>query len=115
MTHSSAAEQIPPPVEPGRQMAQLRDVLTLVEQIAGRNSKDWSEEGAGPAAAYEDALPVKQRRFEALAAETATWAAAGLEALLAIQHAPEPPRAAAAALAAELDRALADLDRLLRA
>ena len=44
------------------------------------------------------ALPIVQRRFEALAAETALWAAAGVEALLAAGDAA-PPRAAAARLA----------------
>ncbi|MNC94056.1 hypothetical protein D3C83_108210 [compost metagenome] len=54
-----------------------------------------------------------QRRFEALANETALWAAAGVEALLASGDGA-PSRAAAARLARQLDNALAALGALLR-
>ena len=118
MTHQSPAQQMPLPVEAGRQMAQLRSVLLLVEQMAGRMPSGGEdallEEGARLSSAFDDARPVVQRRFEALVTETAAWAAAGVEALLAHQDSPEPPRAAAAALAVELDRTLDDLSRLLR-
>jgi hypothetical protein len=119
MTHHSPAQQTPLPVEAGQQVARLRSVLLLVEQMAGRALPSWPDaildESARLSSAYGDALPVVRRRFEALANETAAWAAAGVEALLSHHDAPEPPRAAAAMLAAELDGALFDLGRILRA
>jgi len=117
MTH-----QAPPSVptagpDPGRQLAQLREALRLVERIAGRTATpsrdDRLDEAARISGAYETALPVVQRRFEALAAETAIWAAAGVEALLAAPDAA-PPRAAADRLAARLEAALTDLAAILR-
>jgi len=98
--------------DPGRQVAQLREALRLVERIAGGTAPpghdDALDEAARISIAYETALPVVQRRFEALAAETAIWAAAGVEALLAAESGA-PPRAAAARLARQLDAALSRL------
>jgi len=117
MTH-----QAPPPAslsaaDPGRQIAQLREALRLVERIAGRpdtRGDDFRlDEAARVSEAYDRALPVTQRRFEALAAETVIWAAAGVEALLISDNGP-PPRAAAARLADSLARALSDLEASLR-
>ena len=100
----------------GRQIAQLREALRLIERIAGRpagpQADDALDEAARISAAYEAALPVVQRRFEALAAETAIWAAAGVEALLAAGEAA-PPRAAAARLADSLGKALRELEASL--
>ena len=106
-------------VDAGRQVAQLRTVLLLVEQMAGRNVSSHGQdqildESARVSSAYGHALPVARRRFEALAGETAAWAAAGVEALLAHKGPDMPPRAAAAALADELDRAISELVRALR-
>ena len=113
MTHQ--APPCPTPdTNPGRQLAQLREVLRLVERLAGRTgaTEAWLDEAARVSAGYDHALPIVQRRFDALAAETAGWAAAGVEALLAAgQHAP--PAAAAARLADRLDRAIRDLTALL--
>lgn len=100
----------------GRRIAQLRHVLELVRQLAQGSAPaaiaDAAlDESARFASAYANALPVVQRRFDALAAETATWAAAGVEALLAAGDAP----AAAAQLATEIDRALRELRAVLRA
>lgn len=117
MTH-----QAPPPTplagpDPGRQVARLNEALRLIEHIAGRPASprhdEALDEAARISAAYDAALPVAQRRFEALAAETAIWAAAGVEALLAAGEA-EPPRAAAARLAGQLDAALKALAACLR-
>ena len=99
----------------GRQLAQLREVLRLVEAVAGRPSASGAPEGpldeaARVAAAYGDALPIVQRRFDALVAETVAWAAAGVDALSRAGG----PRPAAARLADELDRALEDLLALLK-
>ena len=99
----------------GRQVAQLRQVLLLVEQIAGRGDPARTaevalDEAARVAAAYGDALPVVQRRFDALVAETVAWAAAGVEALSLAGG----PRPAAARLADELAQAIDDLGELLK-
>ena len=125
MTHQSASFHPSTGADAGRQLAQLRHVQALVEQIAGRSAPRSRaevelDEGARLSDAYDRALPVVQRRFDILATETACWAAAGVEALLASGGAPRaaavqrPPRAAAAALADELDRAQAALGEVLR-
>ncbi len=113
MTHQSARFYPSTGADAGRQLAQLRHVQALVEQIAGRASSASDaalDEGARFSDAYDRALPVVQRRFDILAAETACWAAAGVEALLA---AGGTASAAAAALADELDRAQAALAEIL--
>ncbi|HYG30092.1 MAG TPA: hypothetical protein VD887_07750 [Allosphingosinicella sp.] len=98
-----------------RQLAQLRQLLLLVERIAGRQSRDGADAALDEAArigvAYGEALPVLQRRVDALTAETSAWAAAGVEALS--RAGGSPP--AAARLADELSDALNDLAKLLNA
>jgi hypothetical protein len=117
MTHQAPPSSAPPGADPGRQVAQLREALRLVERIAGRQESSSREarleEAARISDAYERALPIAQRRFEALVAETALWAAAGVEALLAAGAEP-PPRAAASRLAATLERTLSEMAVLLR-
>lgn len=116
MTHQAPPSTAAPGSDPGRQVAQLREALRLVERIAGGAPAPPGDRGLDEAArisvAYESALPLVQRRFEALAAETAIWAAAGVEALLAAESS-EPPRAAAARLARQLETALSQLAALL--
>ena len=117
MTHQAPPSAPPPGADPGRQVAQLREALRLVERIAGRaadaSARDSQlDEAARVSDAYDRAPPVAQRRFEALAAETAIWAAAGVEALLVAGDAP-PPRAAASRLADSLGRALEEMAALL--
>src|SRR3954470_16159018 len=117
MTHQAPPSSAPPGADPGRQVAQLREALRLVERIAGRPESSSREgrldEAARISEAYERAMPVAQRRFESLVAETALWAAAGVEALLAAGQSA-PPRAAAARLAATLERTLGEMTALLR-
>jgi hypothetical protein len=117
MTHQAPPSSAPSGADPGRQVAQLREALRLVARIAGRPISSSPERRLDEAArisdAYERALPVAQRRFEALVAETALWAAAGVEALLAAGNGAAP-RAAAARLAAALERALSEMAALLR-
>ena len=114
MTHQAPPPVPPPGADPGRQVAQLREALRLVERIAGREEGGDDaglDAGARISEAYARALPVAQRRFETLVAETTLWAAAGVEALLA----GEPPsRAAAGRLAGALERALSELAAALR-
>jgi hypothetical protein len=115
MTHQSPPAAPPSGADPGRQVAQLREALRLVERIAGhRESASHDarlDEAARVSEAYARALPVAQRRFEALAAETSVWAAAGVEALLIAGE--DAPRAAAARLAHSLERALSEMAALL--
>jgi hypothetical protein len=117
MTHQAPPPPQPSAADPGRQIAQLREALRLVERIAGRPAlaadESRLEAAATVSAAYVRALPVAQRRFDALAAETAIWAAAGVEALLLSGDGP-PPRAAASRLADRLTGALNALEASLR-
>jgi len=116
MTHQAPPSVPPPGADPGRQLAQLREALRLVERIAGRPCSPppdaLLDEAARISEAYACALPIAQRRFEALAAETSVWAAAGVEALLIAGE--DAPRAAAERLARSLERALNELAGLLR-
>lgn len=97
-----------------RQLAQLRQVLLLVREIAARPDTRSAErdldEAARIGAAYGKALPVLQRRIDALVAETAAWAAAGVDALTRAGGS----QAAAARLADELGAAIEDVLRLLK-
>ena len=115
MTHQAPPTPASAGPDPGRQIAQLREALRLVERLAGeqRAHDRGLDEAARISSAYDVALPVVQRRFEALANETALWAAAGVEALLASGNGA-PSRAAAMRLARQLDTALGDLAALLR-
>jgi len=115
MTHQAPPTPASAGPDPGRQIAQLREALRLVERLAGeeRAHERALDEAALISSAYDAALPVVQRRFEALAGETALWAAAGVEALLAAGNGT-PSRAAAIRLARQLDTALGDLATLLR-
>lgn len=117
MTHQAPPSAPAPGADPGRQFAQLRQALLLVRTIAGdpagaAASDGQLDEAARVSAAYDAALPVVQRRFDALAAEAAAWTSAGVEALLAA-GAERPARAAAIRLGHELERALGELARLL--
>ena len=115
MTHQAPPTPATAGPDPGRQVAQLREALRLVERIAGteRPHDRALDEAALISSAWDAALPVVQRRFEALANETALWAAAGVEALLSSGPVP-PSRAAAARLALQLETALDELIALLR-
>ncbi|MDB5697968.1 MAG: hypothetical protein JWN69_772 [Alphaproteobacteria bacterium] len=111
----SSAGWAPGSTDVGQQIARLCHVLKLVEKIAGRTP--WPrddttlDDHARISNAYGHAPPIVQRRFDALAGETAAWVATGVEALLAAGD--EPARAAAEQLARELDRAIAGLSKML--
>ena len=112
MTHQSSTSYVPGEAASGRQVARLRHVLALVEEIAGQPSSFSGhalDEDAMISSAYEDAPPIVQRRFDALAAEIAAWAATGVKLLL--RDTANPPRAAARRLAEDLSRALRKLGR----
>ena len=103
----------------GAEVAQLRRVLALVEQIAGLGHSGGADaeldEAARVSAAYENAMPIVQRRFDELASQTARWAAAGVSALVAVRERDRPAAAAAARLADELRKALAQLRAIVSA
>jgi hypothetical protein len=118
MTHQSPGYDAAGPADAGQQVAQLRHVLGLVGQIAGRGAPLLAtdallDENARIISAYSNASSLVQRRFDALAGETAAWATSGIEALLAVDDGDEPPRAAASRLALELETALQRMARLL--
>ena len=117
MTQQAQIERGASCADPGGQVAQLRRVLRLVDEIAGRASgsdgDDGFDEAARFSASYADALPIDQRRFDRLAAETTLWTAVGMKALLALQDKERPTRAAAERLADELDGALERLSLIL--
>ena len=102
----------------GAEVAQLGQVLLLVEEIAGKpvtRNDEALDQAARIGAAYERALPIDQRRLDQHAADTARWAAAGLQALLQIEEQGRSCRAAARALAERLARALRELEKIVRA
>jgi hypothetical protein len=109
------------PIDAGRQIAQLRHVLRLVEELGGLaalpGASDTSgadlDEAARIGALYHQAHTIVQRRFDTLAAETAAWSAAGVEALLAAGETRSP--AAVRRLAEELEAALRNLVAMLPA
>lgn len=93
----------------GGEIAQLRQVLALVEELAGQGGLPADpalDEAARVSAAYQAAMPIVQRRFDQEAARTARWAAAGLEVLLTLKERGLPVRAAAGRLAEELHKSL---------
>ena len=119
MTHQSTHATMPGLADAGGQVAQLRELIALVDEIAGRQHGPTRDEGLDEAArvsaAYAHAWPVAQRRFDRLAAETAGWAAAGVETLLKLSDGGRPAAAAAAVLGDALRQALAALRAVVRA
>ena len=95
--------------EAGRRIAQLHELRQLVGRIAGESGptdEDRLGAAAAIAAAQDKASGIARRHFEAQASETAAWATAGVEALVAI----EPnAKAAAARLAQRIDAALREM------
>lgn len=117
MTQPQAPLYAPGTADAGGQIAQLRQVLALIEELAGRAPAsprgEAMDEAARISAAYAAALPIDQKRFDSLAAETARWAAAGVGALLKLEEGGMPVRAAAERLAEELSAALRQLAQRL--
>ncbi len=112
MTHQSAPSAPAGAADPGRAVAELRHVLGLVEELAGRSPAGTAaalDEAARIETAYANAWPIAQRRFDRLAADTAAQAAAGVEVLLALEDRGRPTRGAARGLASHLDEALKGL------
>lgn len=117
MTHQLQPFLVSTGTDAGRHFAQLRQVLRLVEELAGRGTSALEQdavldEGARVSSTYEAATPIVQRRFDTIAAEASTWSAACVQALLAAGDRRSP--AAAARLADEISGALKELRALLR-
>jgi hypothetical protein len=117
MTHQAASPRSLAGTDAGGHVAQLRRVLALVEEMAGRAPGPAGDgaldEAARIGAAHGCALPIVQRCFDRLAAEITASATAGMRALLALQDGERPTRAAAARLADELARSLERLELIL--
>src|SRR3954463_8858511 len=117
MTQHDVPLYAPGLADAGGQVAQLREVLALIEEIAGARAQARGdaalEEAARVSAAYAAAPPVAQRRFDERAAATARWAAAGVETLLKLQDAGRPCAPAAGALAKALRAAIGELARIV--
>jgi hypothetical protein len=114
MTHQPSRSDIAEASAPVEHVARLRHVLALIEEISGcipATSETALGEDARISCAYERAPPILRRRYDALAGETAAWAAAGVKALL--RDAVNPPRGAARLLAHDLRKALKRLATLL--
>jgi hypothetical protein len=96
-------------------VAELRQVLRLVSEMAGRPlaAPDALDEDARIASAYADALPIVRVCFDRLASEATAQATAGIRALIAIRDAGRPTRAAAARLADSLAGSLGRLAVIL--
>lgn len=113
MTHQSTHAYMPGLADAGGQVAQLRQVLALIDEIAGRQHPPVHDqpldEAARVSAAYAHAAPIVQRRFDRLASETAAWAAAGVETLLRLSDGGRPAAAAAGVLGDALRKALKSL------
>lgn len=99
-----------------RRLAQLAHVRSLVGEIAGKpavSEEQTIDRSARIGAAYDAALPIAQKRFDTLAAETAAWAAAAAQALLDTRGNPEACPAPAACLATELEKAERRMEHIL--
>lgn len=98
---------------PAEQVAQLRAIRALVDELAG-NAPAGSVAAHGDLDRLYDRAPsIAQRRFDALAGETAAYAAAGLSALIAERGAGGTVAGAAAHLAREMERSIRRMETLL--
>lgn len=117
MTHLPPPSPPPSAADAGRQVAHLRHVLRLVRELAGldRTAEDGGMALADEArlsAAYAAAPPLIQRRFDAMVAETAAWAARGIEALITADQNGMAPSSAAEPLATALADAIRRIEAL---
>lgn len=117
MRHQSHNDGIRVPIDAGRQVAQLRHVLRLVEELSGVCAEPAAgdaalDEAARISSLYQQVEPVVQRRFDTLAAAIASWSTAGVEALLAAGDERSP--GAIRRLADELRAGLEELSALLQ-
>lgn len=117
MTHQHPVRAAWGDPDAGSRLAQLAELEALVARIAdvappAAHGAAALDRDARLSTAYDDASPIVRKRFDALAQETALWAAAGVEALL---HGSGAPAAAAVQLRAELAMARSRLAAMLPA
>ena len=116
MTHQAPPAPASSGSDAGRQVASLREAWLLVRSLSGgfaaMERDAMLDEAARFSSAYDQAPPVVQRQFDAVAGEMTAWAAAGVEALLAAGD--NPPPAPADRLAGAMEDGLARLKALLR-
>ena len=114
MRHQWPIEKQPESSSGNRQIADLRHLLALVQEIVGESSPsgDALNEMARISSDYDAAPAIVQRRFDACATETTEWAAAGIKAVTG-SSGSHPPRAAARRLADELGRAIKRLGKIV--
>ena len=102
----------PTPADAEEQRRRLRTALALVEQMAGEPAAPPPTPDQG--AARSAPPPIALRRFDALATEAGAFAAAGIAALIRYQDDTGQACAPAAAqLARDMRRALAEMERLI--
>lgn len=100
---------------PEQQMAELRAIRSLVQELGGLSAELDSEAPHAPLdSRYTAASPLVRDQFDALANETAAIAAAGLSALIAGRRHGHGGHAAASLLVKEMDRAIGTMERILR-
>ena len=113
-----ASHPAPGLADAGGQVAQLHRILFLVAELGGGSATPEGpalDQAARISAAYQNALPIDQRRFDAAAGETVRWATAGAEALLKVEESGLPCRAASRSLAGALAGALHTLSGIVNA
>ena len=98
---------------PSEQVAQLRAIRSLVEELAGLAPRADHPLAVDLDRRYDVASPIAQRHFDALAGETAAYAEAGLSALIAGRGAGGEISGGAAHLAREMARSIQRMETLL--
>lgn len=113
MSNLASSPMADPRPAPAEQIAQLRAIRALVDELAG-NAPPGQQTARGDLdLRYDRAPSIAQRRFDALAGETAAYAAAGLSALIAGRGAGGLVNGAAAHLAREMERSIRRMEMLL--
>jgi hypothetical protein len=110
LSPSPIADARPAPAE---QVAQLRAIRALVDELAGNVPARIETPHGDLDRLYDRAPSIAQRRFDALAGETAAYAAVGLSALIAGRGAGGMVDGAAAHLAREMERSIRRMETLL--
>ncbi|WP_147417687.1 hypothetical protein [Sphingomonas cavernae] len=99
---------------PAQHLTELRAIQALVNELADASIPALPLV-ADPALdkRYDSAAPLVQRRFDAVAGETAAYAAAGLTALIAGRRQGAGANAAAAHLAREMEKSIRAMEKIL--
>jgi hypothetical protein len=98
---------------PAEQVAQLRAIRALVEELAGTQAGGAFESADDLDRRYDAASPIAQRHFDALAGEITAYAAAGLSALITGRSSGGDVQGAAAHLAREMERSIRRMEGLI--